>query len=239
MSQCAVCGTQTRFGMGHCDRCWELVNTVGAEEARRRISSRTETSATGQPATHRGGQSAGLSPFSDRRVTLAVVGTIAGAVIGFLTRPSVFLVGQLPFSVVVFRGGNLSGLDQVLVPAAQASFNQLLFGMLLGGAAGFGAPFIIRLLNSAALGGVASTIGSTSPDSSDVVKRPTSAEVLNNDAVLSLLKAGLGEDVVLEKMKQSRCVFSLSAPDLAQLKQGGVSDRIITAMLQNQSGSSV
>ena len=55
-----------------------------------------------------------------------------GAFIGFLLRPSVTLVGQLPFSVVITRGSQLRGLDQILVSAAETSFNYVLAGFLLG-----------------------------------------------------------------------------------------------------------
>lgn len=33
MSHCAVCHVKTRFGAGHCARCWALVNTDGTEAA--------------------------------------------------------------------------------------------------------------------------------------------------------------------------------------------------------------
>jgi hypothetical protein len=59
-------------------------------------------------------------------------------------------------------------------------------------------------------------------------------EVLNNEAVVNMVTSGLGEEVVLGKIKYSRANFALSSSDLAQLKQRGVSDRIITAMLETQ-----
>jgi hypothetical protein len=59
-------------------------------------------------------------------------------------------------------------------------------------------------------------------------------EVLNNDAVLSMIAAELGEDLIVDKIKYSRCSFALSSADLAQLKRRGASDRIISSMLENQ-----
>ena len=68
------------------------------------------------------------------------VASSLGSVIGFLLRPSAPLVGQLPLSIVITRGAELRGLDQLLVPAAQTSFNYVLVGGLIGTAVGFIAP---------------------------------------------------------------------------------------------------
>lgn len=55
-------------------------------------------------------------------VKLGIVGFIAGGVLGFLYRPSAFLVGQLPLDVVITRGANLKGMDQMLIPLASIIF---------------------------------------------------------------------------------------------------------------------
>ena len=60
----------------------------------------------------------------------------AGALCGFLLRPSAPFVGQLAFGTVVTRGANLRGLDELLVPVAQASFNYMLVGAIVGVALG-------------------------------------------------------------------------------------------------------
>lgn len=65
-----------------------------------------------------------------------VPGALVGALLGFLLRPSVPLVGQLPFELVISRGGNLSGLDAFIKGAAEQSFNYLLAGTILGAVAG-------------------------------------------------------------------------------------------------------
>jgi hypothetical protein len=52
-------------------------------------------------------------------IKLGIVGFVAGGVLGFLYRPSAFLIGQLPFDVVITRGANLKGMDQVLISMAQ------------------------------------------------------------------------------------------------------------------------
>src|SRR5438445_604841 len=38
----------------------------------------------------------------------------------------------------------------------------------------------------------------------------SNSEVLTNDSIVQLVAAGLGEDVVIEKIRQSRCAFSVS-----------------------------
>jgi len=61
-----------------------------------------------------------------------------------------------------------------------------------------------------------------------------SDEVLTNTGVIAMINAGLGEELVFEKIKYSRCSFALSSTDLTALKQEGVSDRVLSMMLENQ-----
>lgn len=68
-----------------------------------------------------------------------ICGACVGGLLGFLIRPSVPLIGQLPLEAVLTRGASYSGLDQILVPFAKQSFNYLLVGFILGGFGGFGA----------------------------------------------------------------------------------------------------
>lgn len=63
---------------------------------------------------------------------IILIGLIAGAAIGYFYRPPAILVGQLPFDVVITRGGNLKGLEQVYLETAKTSFNYLLFGGIGG-----------------------------------------------------------------------------------------------------------
>jgi hypothetical protein len=67
---------------------------------------------------------------------LAVAGFFAGAFVGFLARPSIPLLGQLPFSIVITRGANLGGLDLLLRPMAEDSFNRMLLAGVVGAVAG-------------------------------------------------------------------------------------------------------
>jgi hypothetical protein len=44
--------------------------------------------------------------------------------------------GQLPFDVVITRGGNFKGLDQIYLEIAKTSFNYLLVGGIVGSIVG-------------------------------------------------------------------------------------------------------
>ena len=54
---------------------------------------------------------------------------------------------------------------------------------------------------------------------------------LTNDDVLMLVQAGFGEDTISEAIRTNACRFDTSADALLKLKNGGVSERIIMAML--------
>jgi small basic protein len=70
------------------------------------------------------------------RSKLVIVGLVVGGVVGFLLRPSVPLLGQLPFTTVITRGANLRGLDQLLLGYARSSFNYVVAGIVLGAVVG-------------------------------------------------------------------------------------------------------
>ena len=76
---------------------------------------------------------------------LFVLGALTGSTIGYLLRPAVFLIGQLPFGTVITRGTRLQGLDTLLlVSAAQQSFDDLVLGFLAGLAAAYLLVLLIR-----------------------------------------------------------------------------------------------
>ena len=72
---------------------------------------------------------------------LALIGLATGGLLGFLFRPSAFIIGQLPFDMVITRGIYLQGVDRMLIPLAESSFNQMTtiaaIGALIGAALGF------------------------------------------------------------------------------------------------------
>lgn len=56
-------------------------------------------------------------------------------------------------------------------------------------------------------------------------------EILDNKAVIGLKEIGLGETVIVEKIKSSTCSFDTSLQGLKNLKAAGVADSVIAAMV--------
>ena len=75
---------------------------------------------------------------------LGIAGLIIGGIVGFLLRPSVPFMGQLPFTTVITRGANLRGFDQLLTGYARTSFNHLVAGIVVGAVIGLIAAFVIQ-----------------------------------------------------------------------------------------------
>lgn len=73
-----------------------------------------------------------MNEMSRNAWIIAFIGLISGASIGYFYRPPALFVGQLPFDVVITRGGNLKGLDQIYLEIAKTSFNYLLIGGIAG-----------------------------------------------------------------------------------------------------------
>jgi hypothetical protein len=55
--------------------------------------------------------------------------------------------------------------------------------------------------------------------------------VLTNDTILKLVKAGIGEDSIAAMVNEQPGVYALSTADLAALKKGGVTPKVLAAML--------
>src|SRR5260370_33445375 len=77
------------------------------------------------------GERGGASPGA------LLAAALAGAFLGFLFRPSVPLIGQLPFNTVITRGSNLQGIDQLLKSFAEESFNYMVIRAILSAIAMF------------------------------------------------------------------------------------------------------
>lgn len=60
---------------------------------------------------------------------------------------------------------------------------------------------------------------------------PVSAETLNNDSVLALIAAGLGDEVVVAKIKTTPGNYDLSTASVIALKEKGVSGAVLAAMI--------
>lgn len=61
-------------------------------------------------------------------------------------------------------------------------------------------------------------------------------EVMTNDEVISLTKAGLAGSVIIGKIRTSKSNFDMSTDALIKLKQSGVPDDVVGAMLEAKSG---
>src|SRR5712692_5751039 len=59
----------------------------------------------------------------------------------------------------------------------------------------------------------------------------TAQEVLTNDSVLAMKKAGMSDSLILAKIRTSQTKFDTSTKGLIGLKSAGLSDQIIEAMV--------
>lgn len=63
---------------------------------------------------------------------LTVAGGLIGGAAAYLLRPSAPMVGQLPWNTIISRGEHLHGIDTVLKPVAETSFNYMIAGVIIG-----------------------------------------------------------------------------------------------------------
>jgi len=61
-------------------------------------------------------------------------------------------------------------------------------------------------------------------------------QTLNNDAVIKLAKSGLSDDLIITTVNASPGNYDTSADGLIALKSGGVSDKVVAAILLKASG---
>lgn len=59
-------------------------------------------------------------------------------------------------------------------------------------------------------------------------------EVITNSTIIKMVKAKLGEDIIISKIRDSKTNFDLSTDTLIKLKEDGVSDNVINAMQNPQ-----
>ncbi len=64
-------------------------------------------------------------------------------------------------------------------------------------------------------------------------------ETMTNNEVITLAKAGLNPSIIVNKIRTSKSNFDLSTDSLIILKKAGISDEIVTAMLEARSGKSM
>lgn len=61
-------------------------------------------------------------------------------------------------------------------------------------------------------------------------------DIMTNDEVISLVKAGLSPSIIINKIRTSKSSFDVSTDGLIKLKKAGVSDDVVTAMQEAKSG---
>jgi len=59
-------------------------------------------------------------------------------------------------------------------------------------------------------------------------------ETLNNDTIIKMVRAGLDEEVIIQKIKSTHANYDTSAEKLINLKENGVSNKIISAMMSSK-----
>lgn len=57
-------------------------------------------------------------------------------------------------------------------------------------------------------------------------------ELLTNKEIIEMTKAGLGQKVILDKIKSTSCEFDSSSKALVELKKAGVEDEIISEIIE-------
>jgi hypothetical protein len=66
---------------------------------------------------------------------------------------------------------------------------------------------------------------------------PAAAETLTNESVISLVRAGLGNEAVIAKIKSTDGNYALGTNDLISLKSAGVPGDVIAAMISGKSSA--
>ena len=64
-------------------------------------------------------------------------------------------------------------------------------------------------------------------------------DTMTNDEVISLTKAGLAGSIIVGKIRTTKTNFDMSTDSLIKLKQAGVADEVVGAMLEAKSGKSI
>jgi len=68
---------------------------------------------------------------------------------------------------------------------------------------------------------------------------PNKREVLNNEAVINLSKAGFNERTIITLIRTSEISFDISTPKLVELKKRGVKERVINEMIERTNYGSI
>ena len=64
-----------------------------------------------------------------------------------------------------------------------------------------------------------------------VQAEPPAEEILTNQSVVDLFELGFGEEVIVEKIRNTKCAFDVAIGDLKALKENGVPSVVISEMI--------
>lgn len=144
--------------------------------------------------------------------------------------------------------GNLSVFDRttgLMVWAAEAGDRNFLLGPIAGGGLKKVAGRIVSRMKNAVdpklepqsspppLTAKEIAAGSQSPATSDGSGSPNHP-ALTNDDIVKLVRAKLSDNLVIQTIRRGRPGFNLDADSLVALKQAGVSEKVIAAMIERQ-----
>jgi hypothetical protein len=88
------------------------------------------------------------------------------------------------------------------------------------------------LSKSKGIGLANAAVGAPITAGAPLESKPASGTPLTNADVLKLKGVGLGDQVIIDKIKASRAEYRLDVNDIVELKQAGLSDAVISAMVQ-------
>ena len=122
-------------------------------------------------------------------------------------------------------------------------------GALTGAALGVGAGALIGGGSGALIGGAAGAVtgalvgsaldqserDSMQSQSPRTLRKIDRGDQLSIDDVKNMSKAGVRDDVIISQIQATGSTFTLSASDIIDLKNSGVSQRVINAMIRNGS----
>ncbi len=64
------------------------------------------------------------------------------------------------------------------------------------------------------------------------------AQQITKDEIIKMSKEGVGEDVIVAKIKADKAAFALSTDDILELKKAGVGDKVLKAMVESKPADS-
>ncbi|MGD0132422.1 MAG: hypothetical protein ABSE57_10270 [Bryobacteraceae bacterium] len=129
-----------------------------------------------------------------------------------LLRGQLFMVAQNGLPVVMYVRGTARpiGTDSAVVSLAEEAVKAYKAGAPSGVAGG------------------AAAAGAAGPPSAGTASSPTGLTV---DGVISLVGAGISDDLIVAKIQKSGQTFDLSTDDMVRLKKAGASDTVMKAMM--------